>query len=133
VPQSTIYHHAAQSLPPDTFRKVYLNHRNNLVALIKNLPVKRLLWLLPLRLPLELLACVLYVSRARPLCALAPVAGLAWIAAHPMSLWRRRRTSRRLAVDRGDGGDEGVFPGSALLHYHLFRRRTALALMGEAE
>ena len=130
VSESAIYHHAAQSLPPDTFLKVYLNHRNNLVAILKNLPFRRLLWLLPLRLPLELLASGRYAVQGRVVCALAPLAGLAWIAVHPASLWRRRRASRRL--DTGAGPEaEGVFHGSALWHYHLRRRRTAAALMGD--
>ena len=130
VPESRIFHHAARSLPADSFRKAYLNHRNNLVALIKNLPARRLLWLLPVRVLLELLACVRYAVR-RPLCAAAPLAGLAWIAAHPGNLWRRRRDSRRLAAAGRETGDAGVFPGSVLIHYYLLRRRTASALMGE--
>ena len=131
VPESRIFHHAARSLPTDSFRKLYLNHRNNLVALIKNLPARRLLWVLPLRIFLELLACAVYAARRRPLGAAAPLAGLAWVAVHPANLWRRRRTSRRVAVDGGDLGEDGVFPGSALVHYYLLRRRTAASLMGE--
>ena len=132
VPESRVFHHAARSLPAASFRKLYLNHRNNLVALIKNLPGPRLLWVLPLRCLLELLACALYALRRRPLRAVAPLAGLAWIAAHPASLWRRRRASRRHAGAGRDAGDAGVFPGSALVHYYLRRRRTAAALMGES-
>ena len=132
VPESRIFHHAARSLPAGSLRKLYLNHRNNLVALIKNLPSRRLLWVLPLRVLLELLASVLYVARLRPLGALAPLAGLAWIAAHPASLRRRRRSSRRLAGAGRDRGEEGVFPGSAVAHYYLLRRRTAADLMEES-
>ena len=132
VPESRIFHHAARSLPTDSFRKLYLNHRNNLVALIKNLPARRLLWVLPVRVLLELLACAVYAARRGPLGAAAPLAGLAWIAAHPANLWRRRRASRRAAAGGGDrGGEDGVFPGSALIHYYLLRRRTAALLMGE--
>jgi GT2 family glycosyltransferase len=129
VPSSTIYHHAAQSLPPDTFLKVYLNHRNNLIALLKNWPAGRLLTRLPLRLALEVVASAAYLAGRRWHAALAPWAGLGWIALHPLSLWRRRRASRRLATAAGDGGPEGVYRGSALWAYHVQRRRTATALM----
>ncbi len=128
VPSSTIFHHAAQSLPPDTFLKVYLNHRNNMIALLKNMPAWRLARLLPVRLLLELVASASYLASGRLLATLAPLAGLAWILAHPRNIWLRRRASRRLA-GAGDVGDEGVFPGSALWHYHVRRRRTAAALM----
>lgn len=38
VPQSTVYHLGGGSLPPDSPRKIYLNFRNNLLMLHKNLP-----------------------------------------------------------------------------------------------
>jgi hypothetical protein len=128
IPAATIYHFAAQSLPPDTFLKVYLNHRNNMIALLKNMPPGQLARRLPLRLLLELVAGAAYLASGRFLAALAPLAGIAWILTHPRNIWRRRRMSRRLTQD-GDIGSEGVFPGSALWHYHVRRRRTATDLM----
>lgn len=133
VPSSTIFHFAAQSLPPGTFLKVYLNHRNNMIVLMKNLPARRLAWLLPVRLLLELAASAGYLVGGRFLAALAPLAGLGWILTHPRNIWRRRRVSRRLAPAGGDGGDEGVFNGSALWQYHVRRRRTAAQLMGRTD
>lgn len=38
VPAATVYHLGGGSLPPDSPRKVYLNFRNNLLMLHKNLP-----------------------------------------------------------------------------------------------
>lgn len=38
VPASTVYHLGGGSLPPESPRKVYLNFRNNLLMLHKNLP-----------------------------------------------------------------------------------------------
>ena len=35
VPRSVVYHHSGFSLPPDSFRKTYLNHRNNLLCTVK--------------------------------------------------------------------------------------------------
>ena len=130
VPASTIYHHAAQSLPPNTFLKVYLNHRNNLVALLKNLPLSRLLWLLPVRIALDLVASVAYVAKGQWHSTLAPLAGLAWILTHPLNIWRRRRTSRRLAGPNADSR-EGIFAGSALWHYYVHHRRVASDLIPE--
>jgi GT2 family glycosyltransferase len=132
IPASTIYHYAAQSLPPDTFLKVYLNHRNNIVALLKNLPATHLLRLLPVRLLLELAAPLRYLASGRLLVAFAPLAGLGWILTHPGNILRRRRTSRYLVVGDGGLGSEGVFSGSTLWQYYRHRRRTAAALMTEA-
>ncbi|MBT7595624.1 MAG: glycosyltransferase family 2 protein [Gemmatimonadetes bacterium] len=130
VPDSTVYHHAAQSLPPDTFLKVYLNHRNNLVALLKNLPLSRLLWLLPVRAILDGLASVAYVSRGQWKSMLAPLTGWLWIVSHPFNILRRRRQSRRLAQGSSNRG-EGIFPGSVLWHYYVRRQRRAHDLIQE--
>lgn len=54
-PSSTVFHVGAGTLPRGG-RKVYLNFRNNLVMLCKNLPLTELLWKLPLRLSLDALS-----------------------------------------------------------------------------
>lgn len=54
-PSSTVYHVGAGTLPRGG-RKVYLNFRNNLVMLCKNLPYAELVWKLPLRLGLDALS-----------------------------------------------------------------------------
>jgi GT2 family glycosyltransferase len=54
-PSSTVFHVGAGTLPRGG-RKVYLNFRNNLVMLCKNLPLIELLWKLPLRLSLDALS-----------------------------------------------------------------------------
>ena len=54
-PSSTVYHVGAGTLPRGG-RKVYLNFRNNLVMLCKNLPFAELVWKLPFRLALDALS-----------------------------------------------------------------------------
>jgi len=51
-PGATVYHIGAGTLPRGG-RKVFLNFRNNLVMLCKNLPLAELLWKLPFRLSLD--------------------------------------------------------------------------------
>ena len=51
-PQSVVYHVGAGTLPRGG-RKVYLNFRNNLVMLCKNLPWYEKLWKLPARIGLD--------------------------------------------------------------------------------
>ena len=132
VPASTVFHYGARSLPSDSFYKVYLNHRNNLVVLIKNLPASRLLWLLPVRLLLELVASLQYLLRGRLASTLAPPLGMLWLLSHPLALWRRRRSSRRLVIEEGDQRTDGVYSGSALLSYFLGGRRRSDELIVEA-
>ncbi len=51
-PAAVVYHVGAGTLPRGG-RKVYLNFRNNLVMLCKNLPLQELIWKLPLRFALD--------------------------------------------------------------------------------
>ena len=129
VPKSVVIHHSGFTLPPDSYGKSYLNHRNNLVMLYKNSPASRLLWLLPLRLGLELLATLLYIAGGSWRLVPAPFAALVWIFTHPFNLHRRRRASRKLVHTKFDPDRSAIYRGSILLQYFLLRRRTAASIM----
>jgi len=130
VPSSVVYHHSGFSLPPASFRKTYLNHRNNLVMLCKNQTLSRLLWLLPLRLALEILACGGYLSSGQWSSVFAPLAAVLWCLTHPLNIYRRRRRSR--AQQRAQSLD-GVYAGSLLYQYYVRGVRRAADLMVVAE
>lgn len=61
VPQSTIYHLGGGTLPQDSPWKTYLNFRNNLFLLYKNLPTEDLFSVFLLRLPLDALAALRFL------------------------------------------------------------------------
>lgn len=52
-PQSVVYHVGGGTLPKGNEKKVYLNFRNNLIMLSKNLPFTQKLWKIPLRIMLD--------------------------------------------------------------------------------
>ena len=56
VPDSIVYHVGGGTLAMGDRRKVYLNFRNNLVMLSKNLPFYILIWKIPVRLFLDIIA-----------------------------------------------------------------------------
>ncbi|MEI2749614.1 MAG: glycosyltransferase family 2 protein [Ferruginibacter sp.] len=55
-PASVVYHVGGGTLPKGNSRKVYLNFRNNLVMLTKNLPLSTAIWKIPIRLSLDAIA-----------------------------------------------------------------------------
>jgi GT2 family glycosyltransferase len=55
-PASVVYHVGGGTLPKGNSRKVYLNFRNNLVMLSKNLPLSAALWKIPARMLLDAIA-----------------------------------------------------------------------------
>src|SRR5450432_985753 len=52
-PSSVVYHVGGGTLPKGNERKVFLNFRNNLIMLAKNLPIGQLAWKIPLRFFLD--------------------------------------------------------------------------------
>jgi len=63
-PASVVYHVGGGTLPQSS-KKVYLNFRNNLVMIYKNMPYYELLWKLPLRFILNLIAALRYLFSGR--------------------------------------------------------------------
>jgi hypothetical protein len=56
VPDSIVRHQAGSTLHPDKPFKIYLNHRNSLIMMMKNYATHNLLWALPGRLVLDTIA-----------------------------------------------------------------------------
>ncbi len=52
-PQSIVYHVGGGTLPKGNSKKTFLNFRNNLIMLAKNLPLNNALWKLPCRIFLD--------------------------------------------------------------------------------
>ena len=55
-PASVVYHVGGGTLPRGNSRKTFLNFRNNLIMLYKNLPVRSAVWKLPVRFLLDAIA-----------------------------------------------------------------------------
>ncbi|MEO5967057.1 MAG: glycosyltransferase family 2 protein, partial [Ferruginibacter sp.] len=58
VPQSVVYHVGGGTLPKGNSKKTFLNFRNNLIMLHKNLPLKSLWWKIPVRISLDIVAAI---------------------------------------------------------------------------
>lgn len=65
VPEALVYHVGGGSLPQGNPRKTYLNFRNNLSMIFKNLPVAELWWKLPIRFALDNVAAIWSVKNNR--------------------------------------------------------------------
>ncbi len=70
-PKSVVWHVGGGTLPKNNARKTFLNFRNSMVLLIKHLPFTALLWKLPLRWMLDILAFINYILKKSPKNAIA--------------------------------------------------------------
>ncbi|HBE73849.1 MAG TPA: hypothetical protein DDW31_07185 [candidate division Zixibacteria bacterium] len=128
VPGSVVYHLSGGSLPAGDFRKMYLNHRNSLLMLLKNYSPASLLWIWPARLALEALSLAKALASGDWRWARAIVAAGCWVLEHYVTIaYKRRAVQGRRRV-----GDRGVMRKmcrrSAALAYFLGGKRTAAEL-----
>ena len=132
-PDAVIYHYAGGTIKPDSYAKIYWNHRNSLLMLLKNLGWPRLSWVLPVRLALDavlLLKSLLTLDLKR---LAAVLAGYFWLAVHPRLIWNKRRVvqAARQVTDRAL--DPYIYHGSLVLTYYLLGRKTFREIQGQPD
>ncbi len=82
-PQSVVYHVGGGTLPKGNQRKVFLNFRNNLVMLSKNMPLREKIWKIPVRIMLDTVSAWKNLFLAEPsyfiAVAMAHMAYVKWL------------------------------------------------------
>ncbi len=66
VPDSVVYHVGGGTLHKSSPRKTFLNFKNGLSLLVKNLPARQLIWKLPVRLILDGIAAIKFALESSP-------------------------------------------------------------------
>lgn len=124
-PASVVRHVGGGTLPQGNPRKTFLNFRNNLVMLWKNLPTRERLWKIPFRFVLDA------VSAWKNLLSGHPDFFMAIAKAHAAFLgWLLRHRGDALMPVRRDGALEGRYPGNLIWDYFIRNRRTFLEIVG---
>ncbi|ATL47727.1 glycosyl transferase family 2 [Chitinophaga caeni] len=126
-PGSTVYHVGGGSLPQGNPRKLYLNFRNNLVMLKKNLHPKEQWIVLSQRHFLDLLAAVKSLVSGKPKDMIAVFKAY-------RDYYRWRRLSKDLPADTLPEKKlfalDGVFHGIMIWRYYFLRRKKFSLLEG---
>ncbi|MDR1679317.1 MAG: glycosyltransferase family 2 protein [Prevotellaceae bacterium] len=94
VPQSVVYHVGGGTLNYDSPRKVYLNFRNNLLMLYKNLPEKLLKNILLLRMILDGVAAIQFLLTGK--------------FSYVRSVWQAHRDFRKMLPDFAEKRKENL-------------------------
>lgn len=116
--ESVVYHVGGGTLAYANPWKTYLNFRNSLLVLIKNLPVKSLVWKVPIRLFLDYIAIAKFIFTANAKDALMV------IKAHIYILGNLTKTlKKREANFKSDPNLAGTFSKLLLFHYYIARVR----------
>jgi GT2 family glycosyltransferase len=120
VPSSVVYHVGGGTLPKNNPRKVFLNFRNSLVTLLKNLPLSEAVPIIFMRLVLD------GVAAMKGLLA-GDVVYLWTIARSHFSFYTRipyALRSRRKLKQRPYRSLQGVYGGSVVWHYFVRKVKT---------
>jgi len=112
--ESAVYHVGGGTLPHSNPRKTYLNFRNSLLVLIKNLPLRELLVKVPFRWMVDYVAVVKFLMDGKWKDAGMIFKAHWYIAGHFLYFFRKR----------GDHGTvfkklRGVYDGFLLFQYHI--------------
>jgi GT2 family glycosyltransferase len=118
VPQSKVYHVGGGTLNVENPHKTYLNFRNNLLLLYKNLPAKRLFYVLTIRFFLDYVAALQLFITGKPANAAAVLK-----ARRDFSSMKRDFKSSRLENLQKSlmTNIPEIFKGSVILDYYFLR------------
>jgi GT2 family glycosyltransferase/SAM-dependent methyltransferase len=119
VPTAVVHHIGGYSLDQRVLKRMYLNHRNSMIMLIKNYSARSLCWALPVKIGLELFILTGALLR-NPRRSRAVVLAFGWLALHLPTVMRLRREvqARRRVPDAAIF--EHMYLGMAPLWYFVF-------------
>lgn len=125
-PASVVYHVGGGTLPPGS-RKLFLNYRNNLIMIWKNMAAAELLWKLPLRFLMNGLSAMREILAGRPgsffAILKAHLAFLSWLLLHQKkSVFPSTRVNMFFT---------GWYPGSVVWDAFVRGRRIFSEIMGK--
>ena len=116
-PQSVVYHVGGGTLPKSNPRKTYLNFRNNMALLYKNLPKRRLAWVMGCRILLD------YIAALKFFCERKPKEFSAVIDAHKAFYkWLPELKVKRKNLKQ-QPNIKGMYQGLLLVDYYLLRKK----------
>ncbi len=115
IPASTVWHFGGGALEQGSPRKLYLNFRNNLLMLHKNLPSSIRRRRIFTRMCMDALSAAIYLLTGKSACFKAV------ISAHRD--FRRLRDNVEVSVFEGEACNRGLYDGSIIFRYCLSRGR----------
>jgi hypothetical protein len=115
IPASVVYHVGGGTLPRQSPRKTYLNFRNSLSVLVKNSPLPPLLWKLPMRVVLDGMAAIKFLTEG------SAAHSAAVLKAH-LKFWPGVVRDYRKETGRGRSS-RGLSAGMIVFRYYLLGRK----------
>lgn len=121
IPAAIVYHVGGGTLPNNNPHKLFLNYRNNLYLLFKNLPAGHLFPVMFLRMTLDGLSALVYlVSGSWGFFRAVPLAHIAFYRHLPALI--RKRLQLKSVI--GAASRQEIYPGSILWDFFIRKKKS---------
>ncbi len=131
APAGVVHHLGGGTLSYQSWKKMYLNHRNGLITLLKNLPCFHMWWIFPARALMDAGVGTMEAFSGRPQRITAIVAGWVIFLVHIKRWIYRRTVIKSPASGHKQRIRKVMYNGSILWEYFRgVRRVTCLAKVG---
>jgi len=114
-----IFHYSGYTLQSRNEMKMYLNHRNNLIMMIKNFSAASLIFLFPVRILMELTTILMDAILWGGKRSKAVAKALYYIVFHPGVLYRKHRDVKRIRKKTDREIFRNMFKGSIVWNYFI--------------
>ena len=132
-PSSIVYHKNAITLPMYSLKKYYLNHRISLYMLCSNYSIPLTVYLLPIRITLDVIAFFYAMSKLDWKHMTAIVMAIFWVISHPHLIFRKRRKNKPIKSVKDKDIIKNMFRGSIVLVYYILQKKTYREIVTNAE
>ena len=114
--ESEVFHLGGGTLPKKNHRKTYLNFRNNLILIIKNLPPGKVTMICIARLILDMIAALYFLIKLDPGESFAVLHAYFSIMTNPGKILRKRR---ELVRKVHPSGHREIYPHSIVWNFYI--------------
>jgi GT2 family glycosyltransferase len=120
VPQSVVYHSGVITSKKKLNDKIFWTHRNNLYMILKNFSLKKLIWLLPLKIILDYMSMLFYFTSLKFGFIFAVFRAHFSFLKHFKSIFRERQyIAKKLPLY----ADKLIYGGHIIIDYFILGRR----------
>ncbi len=122
LPQSVVYHVGGGTLPKINPWKTFLNHRNSLIMLEKNLDTLKLFIIIPIRLALDLVTAITYILKADLKNFIAVMKAISiFLLLQPKWIYKRIETRKKLKKNKI--ADKLIYKRSIVFDYFILGKK----------
>jgi GT2 family glycosyltransferase len=129
IPESTIFHYAGATIKPESYKKLYWNHRNNIFMLMKNLEGKNLLKILFVRYLFDMVNIFYsFIIRFNIRHSFAILSAHFWIISHVFLILKKRQDVQRKRIVKDEAIQKLVYKRSIVMDYFIKKKLTFSSL-----